>query len=267
MSCSRFQYFCVEDKCILRSLFHHFKSLGYILLAAPIEIFETVLAQLSSIAAMDWAGITANVNYWAQYRAPDPDNFVPQNAQQVQAFYRLQNYQPPQPQAGPAVPPQPRDLGDGLPLERPAAQDTNIVRRAFLDRTLPQLQGDAAQRAHWRGIKFLGEGISSRVGLWEYMDPDPNADVPGERRQIAVKELKTSLPNPRTFDLAREAAILAKLRPSGSPHIAHMIHNPGPVAAEERLPAGRFDGVVRRIFLEYCSLGSLDELLQRRIRL
>lgn len=214
-----------------------------------------------------WAGITANVNYWAQYRDPDPDNFVPLNALQVQAFYRQQNYQPPPAPAGPAIPPQPRDLGDGQPLERPPARDTNIVRRAFLDRTLPQLQGDAAQRAHWRGIKFLGEGISSRVGLWEYTDPNPNADVPGGRRQIAVKELKTSLPNPTAFDLDREAEILKKLRPSGSPHITHMIHNPGPVTPDERLPAGKFNNVVRRIFLEYCSLGSLDELLERRIRL
>ncbi|KAE9381085.1 kinase-like protein, partial [Stipitochalara longipes BDJ] len=122
-------------------------------------------------------------------------------------------------------------------------------------------------RAHWRGIKFLGEGISSRVGLWEYTDPDPNAPVPGGVRQIAVKELKTSLPDPQSFDLAREAAILTKLRQSGSPHIAHLVHNPGPVTPDERLPPGRFDNVVRRIFLQYCSLGSLNDLLDRRIRL
>ncbi|PMD62202.1 uncharacterized protein K444DRAFT_490062, partial [Hyaloscypha bicolor E] len=119
----------------------------------------------------------------------------------------------------------------------------------------------------WQGIKFLGEGFSARVGLWEYSDPDPNADVPGGFRQIAVKELKTTLRNPSFYDLHREADTLTKLRQSGSPHIVHLLHNPGPVGANETLPLGRWDNVVRRIFLEYCSLGSLYDLLDRRIKL
>jgi hypothetical protein len=132
---------------------------------------------------------------------------------------------------------------------------------------MPQMQGDLMQAPLWQGIKFLGEGFSARVGLWEYSDPDPNADVPGGFRQIAVKELKTTLRNPSFYDLHREADILTKLRQSGSPHIVHLLHNPGPVGANETLPLGRWDNVVRRIFLEYCSLGSLYDLLDRRIKL
>jgi hypothetical protein len=91
------------------------------------------------------AQIVNDVNCWVRYRAPDPDNYVDRTAQQVQAFYRLQNYVEPQPGALPGAEPTFRGLGPAQRLVRPPARDLNAEHRQFLDNPMPQLSNDPAQ--------------------------------------------------------------------------------------------------------------------------
>ena len=88
----------------------------------PLVISMTVLAR-----------IVNGVNYWARYRDPNPNNSVNRTPQQVQAYYRIQNYVEPLPGALPGAAAQYRDLGFGQPLIRPPARDVNPAHRQFLD--------------------------------------------------------------------------------------------------------------------------------------
>jgi hypothetical protein len=81
-----------------------------------------------------------------------------------------------------------------------------------------------------------------------------------------VKEVKEGQGNHR-FTLAPEAENLQNLSPAGSPHIVGLVRDPRPISAADEDLGEEWDDVVRRLFLEYCALGSLDDLITRRIRL
>jgi hypothetical protein len=221
------------------------------------------------MSAQDIARITADVNYWNEYRDPDPNNYVPLTPQQVQAYYRRQNYVRPGLEALQGAHPQYRPLGPGQPLARPPARELDPIRRQFLDKQIPQLMDDPAEAVHWQGTKFLGQGNFGQVGLWEYNDPDPNGRIPEAGRKVAVKELKLTQ-NAHRHSLMREAQHLLDLSQGSSHHIVRLMLNPpfeDHIRGSDENLGPEWDGVVRRIFLEYCPLGSLGDLIERRIRL
>ena len=205
-------------------------------------------------------------NFFAKYRHPNPSIYVNKNAQQVQAYYRLHNYQVPLAQLQGAAP-QYHPLGPGRPLIRPPAHDANPDHRQFLDSVVPKLMDDPAQAIHWKGTKWLGEGTYGRAGLWEYTDPDPNSRRPRVGRKVVVKEMKPGA-GPE-HSLLREAENLRDLNRIASPHIVKIMLDPS--KEQNNRDADEFEtddeGVLRRIFLEYCELGSLFDLINRRIRL
>jgi hypothetical protein len=82
-------------------------------------------------------------------------------------------------------------------------------------------------------------------------------------RQVVVKELKSVA----GWTLQREAKHLEMLLPAGSPHIVGLISNPGAIVGADEDLGPEWDGKIRRLFLEYCSFGSLHDLIERRIRL
>ncbi|KAE9381091.1 kinase-like protein [Stipitochalara longipes BDJ] len=202
------------------------------------------------MAARYWETITAEVNYWARYRSPDPANYVDKFPGNVQLNFRRHNY----------VPAQDDEL---------EARDLDPAHRQFLDKHMPQLQDNPAEAPYWKGTKYLGEGSFGQVGLWEFQHPDPKVEPYPAARQVAVKEGKMTQ---RAFgnSLLRESNHHLDLRPGGSPHIVSMLLDPPPperiLGADEGL-GPEWDGIVRRIYLEYCPLGTLDDLLVRRIRL
>lgn len=207
-----------------------------------------------------------NFNFFAKYRHPNPSIYVDQNVQQVQAYYRLYNYQVPLAQLQGAAP-QYRPLGPGRPLIRPPAYDADPAHRQFLDSVMPKVMDDPAQAVHWKGTKWLGDGSYGQAGLWEYTDPDPNSRGPRIGRKVVVKEMKPGA-GPE-HNLLREAENLRDLNKIASPHIVKILLDP---PQEQNDPdADEFEvdnlGVLRRIFLEYCELGSLYDLMIRRTRL
>jgi hypothetical protein len=202
----------------------------------------------------------SDINYWARYRDPDPANHVDLTPEQVDAFYHIRDYVGPSRAALPAAP-QFRDLGPGQPLIRPLAQHPDVAlqaeRQAFLNQYMPPLG------AQWRGTKFLGEGGYARVGLWEHTDPDPNVPQP-LRRQIAVKELKEARGE---VVMNREADNYDDLFVPDPLHILQMVRKKTKIIAADEGLEQEWDGKVGRIFLEYCPMGSLWDLLHRRSRL
>jgi hypothetical protein len=204
--------------------------------------------------------------FFAKYRDPNLNIYVNKNAQQVQAYYRLHNYQVPLAQLQGGAP-QYHSLGPGRPLIRPPAHDADPHHRQFLDSVVPKLMDDPAQAVHWKGTKWLGEGTYGRAGLWEYTDPDPNSRRPRVGQKVVVKEMKPGAGPGHS--LLWEAENLRDLNRIASPHIVKIKLDP-PKGQNNR-DADEFEtddeGVLRRIFLEYCELGSLFDLINRRIRL
>lgn len=199
-------------------------------------------------------------NFWQNYR-----NEPIMSAAEVQAFYRQHDYVEftPNQLRGPDT--RYINLGPGSPLVRPSARDNNPIHRQFLDKVMPQLMSNPAERQFWEGTKFLGEGPDAMVVLWEYNHPDRNAPVPAVGRKVAVKELKDGVARGR--DLSREGRSYMKLREAGSNHIVGLLADPQEIVAVDEGLDPEWDGAVRRLILEYCSLGSMFDLVQRRNRL
>lgn len=196
------------------------------------------------------------MNWWRRYRG-EPNVTL----QELQGYYRtrpyaatpLQNIVP----RARAFQGQPQVAAPLFPLPN------TPVRQGFLDSPLVildlPLTGDPTK---WKGTRFLGKGGSALIGLWEYQD---NADPKPPHRQVAVKQLKSKTPNPKDKDAALEQDFLKQLSQRGSPHIVRVLYDGTPIDGVDEALSNAWDGVTRRIFLEYCPLGSLQDLLKKRI--
>ncbi|KAE9381092.1 kinase-like protein [Stipitochalara longipes BDJ] len=183
-----------------------------------------------------------------------------QTDQQILDLCRLTDYINPNAVAAPApgvnpLPPRPQRIAP------PVDPDPDETRR-FLSMDLEDLEdpqrrilfGGGAGR--WSGSKILGQGGNGRVGLWEFQ---PANRLPGQiYLQVAVKETTTDGPEGSLDD---DNKFLRQLRESGSPHINHsLVNGRGVDAAAENLDM-RWDGLIRILIMEYCSLGDLSGLL------
>ncbi|EPE30898.1 Protein kinase-like (PK-like) [Glarea lozoyensis ATCC 20868] len=149
-------------------------------------------------------------------------------------------------------------------------------RRDWLASTIEELATRTAAGAvgQWRCISILGSGISGKVGLWRYDGGDDNdIAVP---REVAVKQIQTLRIG--GMDYTEEAGYHQMFSNTNSCHIVHfhasdiitpqdvqtMTANPN--SKEYVLPAvaNTWLQLRRRIIMEYCELGSLYDLLERR---
>lgn len=113
----------------------------------------------------------------------------------------------------------------------------------FIRQQLPVLD------SHWKGTRILGQGGFGVVGLWEYVGDNPPAVT-----KLAVKELNAGV----NGDLAAEGNFMMRLNTANSEHIVRLERDP--------VPEEGWDGRVRRLLMEYCPMGSLEGLLNRRWR-
>jgi hypothetical protein len=120
----------------------------------------------------------------------------------MQTFCRRHNYVQVNP-AGP-VPQFP-----GWPalqaLRQPPA--LNDYQQLFLQKQIPEKADKPSpiSEVHQSGKKYLGEGATAVVGMWEYDGPQPRVFPP---RRVVVKEL---FPNRSAYDLKPEVEHLRAL--------------------------------------------------------
>ncbi|PVH77365.1 hypothetical protein DL98DRAFT_656798 [Cadophora sp. DSE1049] len=110
----------------------------------------------------------------------------------------------------------------------------------------------------WKGVRFLGDGASAMAGLWEGQG---RPDVPAlPFKQVVIMEvLKIS----RSLEYERD--FLISCNRSNSTHLLKMLQDSDVVSRASNEGLGpQWDDVHRRLFLEYCSLGSLEDLLHKR---
>jgi hypothetical protein len=95
------------------------------------------------------------------------------------------------------------------------------------------------------------------VGLWKYGSID---------RYVVVKEMFAAAADPQTNIPRKEVEIMQKLK--GGPQIVQLLADLiSVILNDEGLRLGLWNNVVRRILMEYCSLGNLEDLLKRRIEM
>ncbi len=112
--------------------------------------------------------------------------------------------------------------------------------------------------------KVLGRGSFGIVGHWRYHGPDEDQRA---IKDIAVKQaVRVDRGGVQKDGLTQEAKWLDLFAHSGSPHIVRKYRS---VVMEEAQNTGqRFDqGMVQRMFMEFCPGGSLDGVLDSYVAL
>jgi hypothetical protein len=144
-------------------------------------------------------------------------------------------------------------------LAGPSASTVSGQREeAFLEQTIPEISTDPAQRAHWKGIKYLGGGGGGRVGLWEYTGPGNTAT---NSRRVAVKEVRVD--DQEWDNVLQEAHYdegkrLERLQEAAQS--SHIITLQAPLPKAD----AKGKGMVRRLVFEYCDMGDLMKLIDIR---
>ncbi|CZR55069.1 uncharacterized protein PAC_04955 [Phialocephala subalpina] len=143
----------------------------------------------------------------------------------------------------------------------PKAPDA--AKKAWLKKSLPSLPNAGKG---WKGIKMLGSGAEGIVGLWQWVTPK---NFQGEEPNIQKVAVKQMVPEESYgYALLNEAAILNKLKMARSSHVVRCVYDADEIDFEEegiQEHAKAYKGALRRIFLEYCELGSLQMLLNLRM--
>jgi hypothetical protein len=130
----------------------------------------------------------------------------------------------------------------------------------FLDEIMPDMTIDGTTPADWTGTTFLGRGSFGLVGLWEYTGP---ADAAPSNCQVAVKRIEGN--DPDEDDMENEAAKLEPIRTATrSHHIVRLLQKPNELDAATT-PDARCHGAVARLYFEYCEMGDLWHLIERRV--
>ncbi|KAJ5037199.1 uncharacterized protein L3040_007379 [Drepanopeziza brunnea f. sp. 'multigermtubi'] len=158
---------------------------------------------------------------------------------------------PPRPRPGPRVP--------AVAFVPSPAQAAMLVGgtgpRAFGNTFIPD----------WRAVKILGAGGNGVVALWEYIGLPVNRP-PGIARhnRVAVKTATNF-----QFPLDEEVDFMWKLSRSGNcEHLVQLLKYPAEIMDPARIAAEGlhplWNGRIRRLIMEYCPQGSLEDLLQAR---
>jgi hypothetical protein len=197
-----------------------------------------------------------DANFFLGYRNPTAPLYT---FETLLEFWRLQNYVEPAPVGRPAqFPGWPAAQGQD-PI--PALED---YQQQFLNKTIPELADipTAALSVNWVGTKFLAEGGASLVGMWQYNGPPTNDSMP---RKVVVKELRA---DKTLYNLQQEINHTNALSKNYSDHIVALVQKlPKATTGAAEGFGPEWDGIVRRMILEYSSFGDLDNLLGIRRRM
>jgi hypothetical protein len=193
-----------------------------------------------------------DVNKFREHRGQVPLNRAVLN------YFGTRNYQYPNPPAV-AVPSFPgwQNLAV-LEASTVPSKEEKDLREHFLEQIIPEITADPAQRAHWKGIKYLGGGGGGRVGLWEYTGPE---DTARNFRRVAVKEVRVDDPDdPEMDSILQEAHFEEGKRLERLQQAAQSSHI---ITLQAPLPKAdvKGQGKVRRLVLEYCDMGDLQKLI------
>jgi hypothetical protein len=231
-----------------------FLSSGTRLLLFGTENFTYTLLDMAAQQFQAAQKVIDDANWFLNYRDPAAPPYTPQT---LDAFWRQNNYVEPSP-PGPAA------QFPGWPAARAQFPPPAVLnhQQQFLNKAVPELANlpSPALAVNWVGQKFLAEGGTGIVGMWQYNGPPTNVSMP---RRVVVKEL---LPNRSAFDLQEETDHINALSQFSSDHIVALVQkNPIPTTGAAEGLGPEWDGVVRRMILEYSSLGDLDDLLDIRM--
>jgi hypothetical protein len=136
--------------------------------------------------------LTKEVNHWMRYRESGAPPYIPP---EIQNYCRIHDSVEVFPRAGPDFQgfggDQDARLGKLMfPLLPP---ETTGTVRMFLGNTMPGLSDDPKEAAFWKGGKYLREGASGMVGLWELQEsgsqfkPTSNPSSCGKRGEIGER--------------------------------------------------------------------------------
>jgi hypothetical protein len=196
------------------------------------------------------------INFFRKYRlAPE------WNDDEIRDNFQKQSYQPP----ARVRLPEPQELSVWpAPKAIKAAKVLTQAEQDFLASTIPDLE-DPTQTAfagvagNWKATKLLGAGGFGLVALWEYQGP---ANVQDQKyRQVVVKEIMSGDPGQR--NMSPEYRILNELQKTGSAHVNHVLTRARPIDTDTENIDQEWDGLIKRLILEYCPLGDMSVLIQR----
>ncbi|KAH7389107.1 kinase-like domain-containing protein [Cadophora sp. MPI-SDFR-AT-0126] len=205
--------------------------------------------------------------WWENYNDP---NRVPSTIGEINQSYGLTPFVLP----APVSPPDPLPVPELGPPVQGVAERRQVVEHqptedelALLER-LPGLGNNVHGGPNWKGVKHLGSGAGGSVCLWEYIGP-PAGRPPTPHDKVVIK-----LAHYTNTSSLRERNIFWDMGMSGSHHIVKMLDTDN-IIDEEAADAQGLDpvwiGFVRRIVLEYCPSGTLEDLkdlrIQRNVRL
>ncbi|PMD38033.1 kinase-like protein [Hyaloscypha variabilis F] len=199
--------------------------------------------------------IIKEVNRFRLYRDP---NAQPLTEKEIQDYYRLHDYVEVNP-SGPAP------YWPGWPKPGPPLlPQTPSQNKPFLDKTIPELAGwpNLTDGKNWRGVKYLGEGGNAQAGLWSYTGPI--VDGQPVARDVVVKELFAN--KSKDVGLRYEGWHMNEISQNGAQHVVKLLRDPFKTTGAVEGLGPEWEGKVRRLILEYCSLGDLFDLNYRHIR-
>jgi hypothetical protein len=196
-----------------------------------------------------------DINYFRKVRNPKLKSY---DEDLLKKYFRKEDYEYPdyskQPPANIPFPgwpapgqiQQPEQLGD-------SGQD-------FLNQDILEITASNAERAHWKGTKYLGTGGNGRVGLWEYTGP---SDTAPKIKQIAVKEYT---PDEPSDGFEWEGQMLEMLQTaSPTSHVVTLLGKPQGIDAQAEGLHSKWQGIIIRLKLEFCEMGAVYKLIYNRI--
>jgi hypothetical protein len=205
-------------------------------------------------------GTVEVVNFFRKYRG-----VAEWNDDEIKDNFQKQNYQPP----ARVQLSEPEQL-DAWPAPKAvkAAKALTRAEQDFLASTIPDLE-DPTKTAfgggagNWKATKLLGAGGFGLVALWEYQGPENVQDQ--KYRQVVVKEAMGGDPGQR--NMSSEHRILKELQKTGSAHVSHVLVDAQPIDADSENIDKEWNGLIKRLILEYCPLGDMRALIERFQRL
>ena len=183
------------------------------------------------------------------------------NDDEIRDNFQKQNYQPP----ARVQLPEPQQF-DAWPAPKAvkAVKAPTRVEQDFLASTIPDLEDPTKTEfgggaGNWKATKLLGSGGFGLVALWEYQGP---ANVQDQKyRQVVVKEAMGG--DPGQCYMSSEHRILKELLKTGSAHVTHVLADARAINSGAENIDKEWNGLIKRLILEYCPLGDMRALIER----